>query len=105
MAITEAALQSQTIRVIPRPRHLEYLGCVAVPPCVCTKSSAISEIVDVMQPRNAIFSMLGARLRGRTATQRSRKGSKNVLGRVLKKGSQQGSEKGVCYGLCTKQGF
>ena len=33
---------------------------------------------------------LGARLRGRTATQRSKKGSKKVLGRVLGKGSQKG---------------
>ena len=29
---------------------------------------------------------LGARLRGRTATQRSKKGSEKVLGRVLGKG-------------------
>ena len=40
---------------------------------------------------------LGARLRGRTATQRSKKGSEKVLGRVLGKGSQKGSEKGGCY--------
>ena len=33
--------------------------------------------------------VLGARLRGRTATQRSKKGSQKVLG----KGSQKGSEK------------
>ena len=38
---------------------------------------------------------LGARLRGRTATQRSKKGSEKVLERVLGKGSQKGSEKGV----------
>ena len=36
---------------------------------------------------------LGARLRGRTGTQRSKKGSEKVLGRVLGKGSQTGSEK------------
>ena len=44
----------------------------------------------------------GARLRGRTATQRSKKGSENVLGRVLggamgfavKKGSEKASQKG-----------
>ena len=39
------------------------------------------------------------RLRGRTATQRSKKGSEKVLGRVLGKGSQKGSEKGVCCWL------
>ena len=49
--------------------------------------------------------LLGARLRGRTATQRSRKGSEKVLGRVLGKGSQKGSEKGVCYGFYSKKGF
>ena len=38
---------------------------------------------------------LGARLRGRTATQRSEKVSQKVLGRVLGKGSQKGSEKGA----------
>ena len=35
------------------------------------------------------------------ATQRSKKGSERVLGRVLGKGS----EKGVCYGLDNKEGF
>ena len=40
---------------------------------------------------------MGARLRGRTATQRSKKGSEKVLGRVLGKGLQKGSEKGACY--------
>ena len=48
---------------------------------------------------------LGARLRGRTATQRSKKGSEKVLGRVLGKGSQKGSEKGACYGFQSKKGF
>ena len=48
---------------------------------------------------------LGARLRGRTATQRSKKGSEKVLERVLGKGSQKGSEKGVCYGVYSKKGF
>ena len=33
---------------------------------------------------------LGARLRGRAATQRSKKGSENVLGRVLGKGFPEG---------------
>ena len=44
---------------------------------------------------------LGARLRDRTATQRSEKGSEKVLERVLGKGS----EKGVCYGIYNKKGF
>ena len=39
----------------------------------------------------------GACLRGRTATQRSKKGSEKVLGRVLEKGSQKGSEKAVFF--------
>ena len=33
------------------------------------------------------------------ATQRSKKGSEEVLGRVLGQGSQKGSEKGACYGF------
>ena len=37
---------------------------------------------------------LGARLRGRTATQRSKKGSEKVLGRVLEKGSGEGFSEG-----------
>ena len=49
--------------------------------------------------------LLGARLRGRTATQRSKKGSEKVLERVLGKGSQKGSEKGVCYGFQSRKGF
>ena len=56
--------------------------------------------------RNWTLSLkLGARLIGRTATQRSKKGSEKVLGRFLGKGSQKGSEKGACYGLYSKQGF
>ena len=38
-----------------------------------------------------VMRVLGARLRGRTAPQRSKKGSEKVLGRVLRKGSQKGS--------------
>ena len=45
---------------------------------------------------------LGAR--GRTATQRSKKGSGKVLERVLEKGSQKGSQKGVCLGFTVKKG-
>ena len=37
--------------------------------------------------------ILGARLRGRTAAQHSKKGSEKVLGWVMGKGSQKGSEK------------
>ena len=48
---------------------------------------------------------VGARLRGRTATQRSKKGSEKVLERVLGKGSQKGSEEGACYGIYSKKGF
>ena len=48
---------------------------------------------------------LGARLRGRTATQRSKKGSEKVLGRVLGKGSKEGSEKGTpAAGFTVKKG-
>ena len=43
--------------------------------------------------------------KGRTATQRSKKGSEKVLDRVLGKGSQKGSEKGVCYGFYSEKGF
>ena len=46
-----------------------------------------------------------ARLRGRMATQRSKKGSEKVLEKVLGKGSQKGSEKGVCYGFYSRKGF
>ena len=51
------------------------------------------------------FHTLGARLRGRTATQHSKKGSEKVLERVLGKGSQKGSETGVCYGFYNRKGF
>ena len=48
---------------------------------------------------------LGACLRGRTATQGSKKGSEKVLGRVLGKGSQKGSERGLpAVGFTVKQG-
>ena len=47
---------------------------------------------------------MGARLRGRMATQRCKKGSEKVLGRVLAKGSQNSSEKGACYGFYSKTG-
>ena len=49
---------------------------------------------------------LGACLSGRTATQRSKKGSEKVLERVLGNGSQKGSEKGVFfYGFYSRKGF
>ena len=44
------------------------------------------ELSRLQKLRNA--SLLGARLRGRTATQQSKKGSEKALGRVLEKGSQ-----------------
>ena len=47
----------------------------------------------------------GSRLRGRTAIQRSKKGSEKVLERVLGEGSQKGSEKGACCGFYSKKGF
>ena len=46
---------------------------------------------------------MGARLRGRTVTQRCKKGSEKVLGRVLGRGPQKGSEKGGCYGFYSKK--
>ena len=42
-------------------------------------------------------------LRGRTATQSSKKGSEKVLERVLGKGSQRGSEKGACCGFYNQE--
>ena len=54
---------------------------------------------------------LGTSLRGLTATQRSKKGSEKVLGRVLGKGCwEQGllrfcRRKGFCEGFCNKKGF
>ena len=38
------------------------------------------------------------------ATQRCKKGSEKVLGRILGKGSQKGSEKGACYLFYSKKG-
>ena len=40
--------------------------------------------------RGCVSRSLGACLRGRTATQRSKKGSEKVLGRVLGKGFSEG---------------
>ena len=50
---------------------------------------------------------MGARLRGRTARQRSKKGSEKVLGRVLGKASQKGAFKKVAFfrGFYCKKGF
>ena len=49
---------------------------------------------------------MGALLRGRTATQRSKKkGSDKVLGRVLGEGSHEGSEKGASCGFYSTKGF
>ena len=57
---------------------------------VCSKNARVSGLLD-------------ARLRGRTATQRSKKNSEKVLGRVLGRGSQKGSLKGACYGFSSKE--
>ena len=67
----------------------------------------IHELLTFANPRLLNFStfLLGARLRGRTATQRSKKGSEKVLGRVLGEGSQKGSEKGACCGFYRKNLF
>ena len=52
---------------------------------------------------------LGARLRGRMATQRSKKGSEKVLGRVLGKGSCKEAffyrKKGFREGFSVEKGF
>ena len=52
---------------------------------------------------------LGARSRGCTAPQSSKKGSEKILGRAPEKGSQKGSEKGsekgACCGFYSKKGF
>ena len=37
------------------------------------------------------------------ATQRSKKGSEKVLGRVLGKSSQKGSQKAACYGFYSEK--
>ena len=55
-------------------------------------SLRLPETAEFFKPKLPVF-LLGARLRGRTATQRSKKGSEKVLGRVLGKGFQMGSEK------------
>ena len=47
----------------------------------------------------------GRQVRGRTATQRSKKGSEKVLGRVLGKGSEKESENGACYRFYHTKGF
>ena len=48
---------------------------------------------------------MGARLRVRTATQRSKKGSEKFLLKGFWGRVQKGSEKGVCYGFYSKKGF
>ena len=75
---------------------------------VCGMSCRRPEVHPHRRPLS-LFGMfpwhtLSARLRGRTATQHSKKGSEKVLGRVLGKGSQKGSEKGAWYGFYSKKG-
>ena len=58
---------------------------------LCTKKVC----VDFLAPNYRSKSeQLGARLRGRTATQRSKKGSEKVLERVLGKGFSEGFREG-----------
>ena len=47
---------------------------------------------------------LGVRLRGRTATQRSKKGSEKVLEKVLGKGSQNVLRRGPAMAFAVKKG-
>ena len=61
------------------------------------------ESFAVTKTATAIQIKLGARLRGSTATQRSKKDSEKVLGRVLGKGSQKRSEKGAFCGFYSKK--
>ena len=44
----------------------------------------------ILVVRTVVPNDLGARLRGHTSTQRSKKGSEKVLGRVLGKGFSEG---------------
>ena len=65
------------------------------------KTNALDSVTSFHYGGNCLLlqTHMGAHLRGRTATQRSKKGSEKVLGRVLGKGSLKGSEKGVCWVL------
>ena len=47
----------------------------------------------------------GARLRGRTATQHSKRVLRRFWEGFWGRGSQKGSEKGACYGFYSKKGF
>ena len=67
--------------------------------------SKLTEALPLPQFRLLETHESGARLRGRTATQRSKNCSEKVLERVLGKGSQKGSERGVCYGFYSRKGF
>ena len=72
---------------------------------MCRHSEALLW-TDFLSGRAGERLKLGARPSDRTATQRSKKGSETVLGRVLGKDSQKGSEKGAfLHGFCSKQGF
>ena len=70
------------------------------------------ETLLIPRLRIFFFPYLVARLRGRAATQRSKKGSEKVLGRVLGKGSGEGFwgrvlrrvlRRGGCYGFNSKK--
>ena len=73
----------------------------------CGGSSPKADLAIVQDSENKFCSILGARLRGRTGTQRSkirvlRRFWKGFWRRVLEKGSQKGSQKGVCYGIYSR---
>ena len=88
------------------PLFLGRTGClVAFFSHAAVRPSGMFGPLPVRTALPPFFFDLRARLRGRTATQRSKKGSEKVLGRVLGKGFSEGSEKGACYGFYSKKGF
>ena len=93
---------------LPLP-HFELEGGTSYTPprarCKPENSKKCGGALSAVKHFQSKIRNLGARLRGRTATQRSKKGSEKVPERVLGKGSQKGSEKGVCYGFYSKKGF
>ena len=68
----------------------------------CNIADKIRAAVQLSVPIGDVVQGWVHALRGHTATQRSKKGSEKVLGRVL---GQKGSEKGACCGFYSKKGF
>ena len=67
--------------------------------------SLICKVVTCMRWTGLTWAHSTARLRGRAATQRSKKGSEKVLGRVLGRVLGKGSEKGgSAMGFAVKKG-